>query len=68
MMAATSIITERSPYIVRTSFSVRQTAVPLADWAAENGIRKVVTVVSDYAPGIDDRPRSSGASKRSAAT
>jgi branched-chain amino acid transport system substrate-binding protein len=53
MMAATSIVTERSPYIVRTSFSVPQTTVPLATWAAENGIKKVVTVVSDYAPGID---------------
>lgn len=53
MMAATSIITERSPYIVRTSFSVPQTTVPLANWAAANGIRTVVTVVSDYAPGID---------------
>jgi len=53
MMAATSVITERSPYIVRTSFSVPQTTVPLATWAAENGIKKVVTVVSDYAPGID---------------
>src|SRR5271169_2731583 len=53
MMAATSIITERSPYIVRTSFSVPQTTVPLADWAAKNGIKTVVTVVSDYAPGID---------------
>jgi branched-chain amino acid transport system substrate-binding protein len=53
MMAATSIITERSPYIVRTSFSVPQTTVPLADWATANGIKTVVTVVSDYAPGID---------------
>jgi branched-chain amino acid transport system substrate-binding protein len=53
MMAATSIITERSPYIVRTSFSVPQTTVPLATWAAENGIKSVVTVVSDFAPGID---------------
>lgn len=53
MMAATSVITERSPYIVRTSFSVPQTTVPLADWAAKNGIKTVVTVVSDYAPGID---------------
>ena len=53
MMAATSVITERSPYIVRTRFSVPQTTVPLATWAAENGIKRVVTVVSDYAPGID---------------
>lgn len=53
MMAATSVVTERSPYIVRTSFSVPQTTVPLADWAAANGIKTVMTVVSDYAPGID---------------
>jgi len=53
MMAATSVITLRSPYIVRTSFSIPQTTVPLADWAAKNGIKKVITVVSDYAPGID---------------
>ena len=46
MMAATSVITERSPYIVRTSFSVPQTTVPLATWAAENGIKTVVSVVS----------------------
>lgn len=53
MMAATSVVTERSPYIVRTSFSVPQTTVPLATWAAKNGIKTVMTVVSDYAPGID---------------
>jgi branched-chain amino acid transport system substrate-binding protein len=53
MMAATSIVTERSPFIVRAAFSVPQTVVPLADWAAANGIRQVMTVVSDFAPGID---------------
>jgi branched-chain amino acid transport system substrate-binding protein len=51
--AGTSIITERSPYIVRTSFTLAQSAVPMADWASKNGIKKVVTLVSDYAPGID---------------
>jgi branched-chain amino acid transport system substrate-binding protein len=53
MMAATSVITERSPYIVRASFSVPQVILPLADWAVANGIKKVMTVVSDFAPGID---------------
>jgi len=53
MNAATSIVTTRSPFIVRTSFSVPQTTVPLAEWAARNGIKNVMTVVSDYAPGID---------------
>ena len=51
--AGTSIITERSPYIVRTSFTLAQSCVPMAEWAAKNGIKKVVTMVSDYAPGID---------------
>jgi branched-chain amino acid transport system substrate-binding protein len=53
MMPATSFLTERSPYIVRLGYSVPQTMVPLADWAAGNGIRQVMTLVSDYAPGID---------------
>src|SRR4029453_2487018 len=51
--AGTSIITERSPYAVRTSFTLAQSSTIIADWAAKNGIRKVVTMVSDYAPGVD---------------
>jgi branched-chain amino acid transport system substrate-binding protein len=51
--AGTSIITEKSPYIARTSFTLAQSTVPMADWAAKNGIKKVVSMVSDYAPGID---------------
>jgi len=51
--AGTSIITEKSPYIARTSFTLAQSTVPMADWAAENGIKKVVTMISDYAPGVD---------------
>jgi branched-chain amino acid transport system substrate-binding protein len=53
MAAGTSIITERSPYIVRTSFTLPQSTVIMADWALKNGIKKVVSMVSDYAPGID---------------
>lgn len=51
--AATAIITEQSPYIVRTSFTLPQATVPMADWASKNGIKKVVTLVSDYGPGLD---------------
>jgi branched-chain amino acid transport system substrate-binding protein len=51
--AGTSIITEKSPYIARTSFTLAQSTVPMADWASKNGIKKVVSMVSDYAPGID---------------
>ncbi len=51
--AATSSITETSPYIVRSSFALPQATVPMADWAAKNGIKKVVTFVADYGPGLD---------------
>jgi branched-chain amino acid transport system substrate-binding protein len=51
--AATSIITAQSPYIVRTSFTLPQATVPIADWAAKNGIKRVVTFVADYGPGLD---------------
>ena len=53
MAAATSSITEASPYVVRTSFTLPQASVALADWVPKNGIKKVVTLVSDYGPGID---------------
>src|ERR1700751_3335610 len=51
--AGTSIITEKSPYIARTSFTVAQSTVPMVDWAAQNDIKKGVSMVSDYAPGAD---------------
>jgi len=53
MAAATSSITEASPFIVRTSFTLPQAAVGLADWAPKNNIKKVVSLVSEYGPGID---------------
>jgi branched-chain amino acid transport system substrate-binding protein len=53
MSAATAIIPDRSPYIVRASMVTSQLTVGIADWAPKNGIKRVVTLVSDYAPGID---------------
>src|SRR5499427_3582258 len=53
MAAGTSSITEASPFVVRTSFTLAQSSVPMAEWAYKNGIKKVVTLVSDYGPGID---------------
>ena len=53
MAAATSSITEASPFIVRTSFTLPQCAVAMGDWAPKNGMKRVVTLVSDYGPGID---------------
>src|SRR5262250_1812631 len=44
MAAATAIVTERSPYIMRTSFAQAQNVVVIADWAAKTGFKKAVTV------------------------
>jgi branched-chain amino acid transport system substrate-binding protein len=51
--AATSQITEKSDYFVRTSYTLWQVTVPLAQWAFKQGTKKVVTAVTDYAPGVD---------------
>ncbi len=50
MNAATSIIPTKSPYIVRTSFTPAQTAYPLGEWAAKQGIKTVYMVLADFAP------------------
>ncbi len=53
MNAGTAMITTKSPYIARTSFTMWQSSYPLGGWAAKNGIKKVFSAVSDYGPGID---------------
>ena len=53
MNAATSAIVTKSPLVVRTSFTLWQTSVPMAKVAAERGVKKIITVVSDYGPGVD---------------
>ncbi|HSQ80874.1 MAG TPA: ABC transporter substrate-binding protein [Casimicrobiaceae bacterium] len=53
MAAATTVIPQRSPFIVRSGFTVSQITAPIAEWGAKNKISKVMTLVSDYAPGLD---------------
>ena len=54
MNAATSIVTEKSPYIVRASLTLPQIGETLGTWAATKGeIKKAYTMVSDFGPGID---------------
>jgi branched-chain amino acid transport system substrate-binding protein len=53
MAAATSSITQASPYIVRTSFTLPQVTVSIADWAARNHIKRAISLVADYGPGFD---------------
>ena len=53
MLAASTGLTAKSPYLTRVSYSNAQTSATMAKWAYKNGVRKVYTMVSDYAPGID---------------
>jgi branched-chain amino acid transport system substrate-binding protein len=53
MCAGTSIIPQRSPFITRTGFTLPQITAPIADWAAKNKLKKVFTLVADYAPGLE---------------
>ncbi len=53
MNAATSAITTKSPYIIRTSMTLPQTTAPIATWAAKNKIKKVFILVADFGPGYD---------------
>ncbi len=54
MNAATSIITTKSPYMVRTSLTTPQLNQALGEWAVKkDGQKKVYTMVSDFGPGLD---------------
>jgi branched-chain amino acid transport system substrate-binding protein len=53
MAAATGMIPTRSPYIVRPNFTLPQVTAPIAEWALKNKIKRVVTMVTDYGPGLD---------------
>jgi branched-chain amino acid transport system substrate-binding protein len=54
MNAATSIVTEQSPYIVRTSVTIPQVNYAFGQWAfEEGGVTQAYTLVSDYGPGHD---------------
>src|ERR1051326_1765115 len=53
MNAGTSMITTKSPYIVRVSFTLWQSSYPMGTWAAKHDLKTAYTLVSDYGPGID---------------
>ncbi len=53
MVSAASITVDRSPYMVRTSFTVGQSASVMGDWAVRNNAKKIITIVNDWAPGIE---------------
>lgn len=53
MNAATSMVTEQSDYIVRTSLTIPQVNYAFGQWAYESGVRQAYTLVADYGPGHD---------------
>ncbi len=53
MVSGTSIVVDRSPMFVRTSFTLGQQASVMGEWAAKNGIKKVAIIQSDWAPGAE---------------
>jgi branched-chain amino acid transport system substrate-binding protein len=53
MVSGASITVDRSPYMVRTSFTLGQSSGIMGDWAAKNASKKVVTLVNDWAPGVE---------------
>jgi branched-chain amino acid transport system substrate-binding protein len=67
MVSGASITVERSPYMVRTGYTLGQSSAVIGDWAAQNGAKKIVTIVNDWAPGLEaeavfkDRVGKSGA-------
>ena len=56
MNAGTAVITTRSPYIARTSFTLWQSSYPLGTWAAKK-YKTAYTLVSDFGPGHDAEDR-----------
>jgi branched-chain amino acid transport system substrate-binding protein len=47
MVSGSSTTVERSPYIVRTGFTLGQSSTAIAEWATRNGAKRIVTLVND---------------------
>jgi branched-chain amino acid transport system substrate-binding protein len=52
MNAGTSVITTMSPYIVRLSFTLWQSSLPMGTWAGKK-FKTAYVATSDYGPGHD---------------
>jgi branched-chain amino acid transport system substrate-binding protein len=53
MVSGASITVERSPYMVRTSFTLGQSSTVMADWVVQHGAGKIVTIANEWAPGLE---------------
>src|SRR5262249_23508587 len=53
LISGASVTVDRSPYMVRTSFTLGQSSSIMGQWAAKTGSKRVVTLVNEWAPGIE---------------
>jgi branched-chain amino acid transport system substrate-binding protein len=53
MISSTTAVVEKSPYFVRASGTLAQSSAIMADWAIRNGLNKAVTLVTEFAPGLE---------------
>jgi len=53
MISGASVTTTASPYYVRTSFILSQSSWIMGEWAVKNGSKRVVTLVNEWATGIE---------------
>src|SRR5262245_13815848 len=53
MISSTTAVVGKSPFFVRTSWTLAQSSAILADWAVKKGIGKAVTLVTEFAPGLE---------------
>jgi branched-chain amino acid transport system substrate-binding protein len=53
MSSGASITTTKSPYMVRAGFILSNQSAIMGEWAFKNGSKRVVSLVNDWAPGIE---------------
>ncbi|HKO69530.1 MAG TPA: ABC transporter substrate-binding protein [Bradyrhizobium sp.] len=53
MISSTTAVVEKSPFFVRTSCTLAQSSAILADWTMKQGLGKAVTLVTEFAPGLE---------------
>jgi branched-chain amino acid transport system substrate-binding protein len=53
MLSSTTAVVEKSPFFVRTSCTLAQSSAILADWSMKKGLAKAVTLVTEFAPGLE---------------
>jgi branched-chain amino acid transport system substrate-binding protein len=53
MLSSTTAVVDKSPFFVRTSCTLAQSSAIMADWAVKKRLSKAVTLVTEFAPGLE---------------